>query len=140
MSDKEARKLEAIQMYQNMGCSKAKRNQLQVYRYSHVGSSAAQLSARYLFDKSHQPNKKTSEIHHLNMIHMKINITRKFIDSDDVTRNSLDKDWQYLGAIKESKLSVSVMIALRNQIGLRELSDHCLTVLLCGRFQYLSKI
>ena len=103
MSDREARNLEAIQMYQNMGCSRAKRNQLQVYRYNELHASATQLSARYLFDKSHQPNNKRSEIHHLQFVNLKVNVTKTYLENDDVTRNSLDKNWNYLGAIKESK-------------------------------------
>ncbi|XP_065055610.1 cysteine-rich motor neuron 1 protein-like isoform X2 [Rhopilema esculentum] len=101
MSEKQARSLEAVQMYQNRGCSKAKRTHLQVYRYNDVTRSAAQLSAKYLFDKTHQMNNKKSEIHTLQLIDMSINITRHYLDSDDVIRNSLNKNWNYLGAIKE---------------------------------------
>ena len=103
MTDREAHSLEAIQMYHNRGCSRAKRSHVQVYRYDDVTSSAAQLSAKYLFDKSHQPGNKRSEIHHLQLINMNINITRAYLDDDDIIRNSLDKNWGYLGAIKESK-------------------------------------
>eukprot|EP00112_Aurelia_sp_Birch-Aquarium-sp1_P023098 Seg675.35 transcript_id=Seg675.35/GoldUCD/mRNA.D3Y31 product="Chordin-like protein 1" protein_id=Seg675.35/GoldUCD/D3Y31 len=100
MSDKEAHNLEAIQMYQNRGCMRAKRSHVQVYRYDDVTSSAAQLSAKYLFDKSHQQGNKRSEVHHLQLINMNINVTRAYLDDDDIIRNSLDKNWGYLGAIK----------------------------------------
>ena len=97
-------------MYQNRGCSKAKRTHLQVYRYNDVTRSAAQLSAKYLFDKTHQMNNKKSEIHTLQLIKMSINITRHYLDSDDVIRNSLNKNWNYLGAIKESKYPNIIMV------------------------------
>lgn len=112
MSDREARNLEAVQMYQTIGCSRAKRNHLQVYRYNAMQSSAAQLSARFLFDRSHQPNNVQSEIHSLQFINMKVNVTRQFLDNDDATRNSLDKNWYYLGAIKESKSPLKISIKL----------------------------
>ena len=106
MSDREAHNLEAIQMYQNRGCMRAKRSHVQVYRYDDATSSAAQLSAKYLFDKSHQQGNKRSEVHHLQLINMNINITRAYLDDDDIIRNSFDKNWGYLGAIKESKCAV----------------------------------
>ena len=112
MSDREARNLEAVQMYQTIGCSRAKRNHLQVYRYNNMQSSAAQLSAKYLFDTSHQPNNRQSEIHILQFTNMRINVTRQFLDHEDATRNSLDKNWYYLGAIKESKTFVKNLFEL----------------------------
>ena len=104
MSDKEARNLEAVQMYQTIGCSRGKRNQLQVYRYNDAHASAAHLSARFLFDRSHQANNKKSEIHHLKLENTSINVTRKFLTNDDTTRSSLDRNWYYLGAIKGSTI------------------------------------
>lgn len=110
MNDVEARGLEAIQMYQSMGCTKAKRAHLQVYLYKDTQSSASQLSAKYLFDKSHRPNNKKSEIHELQFVSSNVNITRTSLDSDDMTRNALDKNWHYLGAIKESKLFFQALV------------------------------
>ena len=109
MDEDEARKLEAIQMYQSRGCSRAKKAHVQVYRYNDVTASAVELSEKYLFDKSHQNGAKRSELHQLKLQTMTVNVTSRFLSNDEVMRNSLDKNWKYLGAIKESEYAISAV-------------------------------
>eukprot|EP00794_Sanderia_malayensis_P011070 gene11070-12238_t len=104
MNDKEARSVEAIQMYQSRGCSRAKKPHVQVYRYNDVTSSV-QLSEKYLFDKSHQSSDQRSEIHLIKLQSAGVNVTRNYLGNADVMINSLDKNWHYLGAIKEKMFS-----------------------------------
>ncbi len=103
MNDVQARNLEAIEMYQNRGCSRAKKPHVQVYRYNDVTISAVQLAEKYLFDKSHQNGDRRSELHLLQLQQTSVNVTSRYLSNAEIMRNSLDKNWHYLGAIKQSE-------------------------------------
>ena len=104
MSNLQGHQLERIQMYKNRGCSKIKPSHVQVYKYNKSGLRSSSINDKYLFDRSHQPRGKASEIHTFSLKNRNVAVRRVHLTTDEVTRQSLDNHWEPIGSIKESKL------------------------------------